>query len=138
MRGWKDPKNHQSALGAPPLFQFSLQQQQQQQSDTGTMELGPTLTEFYAPATSSARKQQLEQGLHAFRTLPNAHLSSLEIILAIVRETLSYRISPPLTAVHCNTDVAAAAVAATLPGSLLVTCWERSPNVALTPTCCMP
>ncbi|CAM9898790.1 unnamed protein product [Laminaria digitata] len=47
------------------------------------MELGPTLTEFYAPATSSARKQQLEQGLHAFRTLPNAHLSSLEIILAI-------------------------------------------------------
>ena len=81
-----------AGFGKPPdvpsriiLFQFSLQQQQQQ-SDTGTMELGPTLTEFYAPATSSARKQQLEQGLHAFRTLPNAHLSSLEIIVAIVRE----------------------------------------------------
>ncbi|CAM9999012.1 unnamed protein product, partial [Ascophyllum nodosum] len=48
-----------------------------------TMELGPILTEFYTPTTSSNRKQQLERELHAFRTLPNAHLTSLEIIVAM-------------------------------------------------------
>lgn len=53
----------------------------------GPMEqLGPTLTEFYAPTTNNERKQQLEQGLHAFRTQPNAHLDSLQIITHIVRE----------------------------------------------------
>lgn len=49
------------------------------------MELGPTLTEFYSPSTSSERKQQLEQALHGFRTQPNAHLTSLEIIISTVR-----------------------------------------------------
>lgn len=48
------------------------------------MELGQTLTEFYSPLTGSARKQQLEQALHGFRTLPNAHLTSLEVIIATV------------------------------------------------------
>ncbi|CAM9280671.1 unnamed protein product [Sphacelaria rigidula] len=46
------------------------------------MELGPTLSEFYSPTTTSERKKQLENSLHAFKALPNAHNSSLEIIVA--------------------------------------------------------
>lgn len=53
-------------------------------------QLGPTLTEFYAPTTSNERKQQLEQGLHAFRTQPNAHLDSLQIITHIVSVEFSF------------------------------------------------
>lgn len=52
------------------------------------MELGPILAEFYAPKTSSERKQQIERELHAFRTLPNAHITSLEIIVATVRSLI--------------------------------------------------
>lgn len=48
------------------------------------MELGPTLSEFYSPTTTSERKKQLENSLHAFKALPNAHNSSLEIIVATV------------------------------------------------------
>lgn len=48
------------------------------------MELGPTLTEFYSPTTSNERKQRLEQSLNTFRTLPHAHTTSLEIIVATV------------------------------------------------------
>lgn len=71
------------------------------------------LTEFYAPTTSSARKQQLEQGLHSFRTLLNAHLSSLEIILAIVRASFCWYISARL--MHRNPAAAAAAVLSNEP-----------------------
>ncbi|CAN0149336.1 unnamed protein product, partial [Pylaiella littoralis] len=46
-------------------------------------QLGPTLTEFYAPTTSNERKQQLELGLHSFQVQPNAHLDSLQIITHI-------------------------------------------------------
>lgn len=51
-------------------------------------QLGPALSEFYAPTTSNERKQQLEQGLHAFQAQPNAHLTSLDILASIVRETM--------------------------------------------------
>ncbi|CAN0195857.1 unnamed protein product [Ectocarpus sp. 4 AP-2014] len=46
-------------------------------------QLGPALSEFYAPTTSNERKQQLEQGLHAFQAHPNAHLTSLDILASI-------------------------------------------------------
>ncbi|CAM9639583.1 unnamed protein product [Ectocarpus sp. 13 AM-2016] len=46
-------------------------------------QLGSVLSEFYAPTTSNERKQQLEQGLHAFQAQPNAHLTSLDILASI-------------------------------------------------------
>lgn len=49
-------------------------------------QLGPTLTEFYSPTTSNERKQQLEQGLHAFQAQPSAVATVLEIVVSIVSE----------------------------------------------------
>lgn len=75
------------------LFCFSLVRSTTSSLCGGVaMELGPTLTEFYAPTTSSDRKQQLEQALHAFRTQPNSHLTSLEIIVATVSAWSSIRV----------------------------------------------
>lgn len=47
-------------------------------------QLGQTLTEFYSPTTSNERKQQLEQGLHAFQSQPSAVATVMEIVVSIV------------------------------------------------------
>lgn len=64
-------------------------------------QLGPTLTEFYSPSTSNERKQQIEQGLHAFQTQPTAVATVLEIVVSIVSTlALCSRRARPLSAVY--------------------------------------
>lgn len=66
-------------------------------------QLGPTLTEFYSPTTSNERKQQLEQGLHAFQSQPSAVATVLEIVVSIVSVPWRDRFRKRRALANCST-----------------------------------